>query len=226
MKPTYEVRVWQEGDWWLARVVAISEGADRAPLNAITQARSLAKIESMGRDLIATILDADENDFDVELEYVLPNDIGELVCQAKGARAWLDAAQDLWQERSTVAARALTDNGYSLRETATLLGLSHQRVDQLLGGHDDHEQSKILVFQCKSSANLGGWLSSGRADPHDVDALLVVRHNLAAHSKWESISREDFDAQLREHFRALVSKVALQASRHSSDEQLEDVNAD
>src|SRR5579859_6749796 len=115
MKPAYEVKVWQEGDWWLARVVAVSEGADRAPLNAITQARSLARIESMGRDLIATILDADEADFDVELDYILPGDIGELVCQAKGARAWLDAAQDLWQERSTVAARALTGKGYSLR---------------------------------------------------------------------------------------------------------------
>src|ERR1700688_2934225 len=128
MKPTYRVRVWQEDDWWLARVVAASDGTDSAPLNAITQARSLARIESMSRDLIATILDADEGTFDIEIEYVLPDDAGDLVCQAKGAREWLDAAQDLWQERSTVAARALAEKGYSLRETATLLGLSHQRV--------------------------------------------------------------------------------------------------
>jgi hypothetical protein len=98
VKPTYQVRVWQEDAWWLARVVAASEDADRTPLNAITQARSLTRIDSMGRDLIATIMDADESDFDVDFEFMLPGDIGELINQAKGARAWLDAAQDLWQE--------------------------------------------------------------------------------------------------------------------------------
>jgi hypothetical protein len=228
MKPTYQVKVWQEGDWWLARVVAASEGADRAPFNAITQARSLAKIESMGRDLIATILDADEADFDVEFEYVLPGDVGELVCQAKGARAWLDAAQDLWQERSTVAAHALAEKGYSLRETATLLGLSHQRVDQLLGGHVDNEQSKILVFECKNYANVGSWHSSGTAGPQDIDALLVVRHNMALHAKWtEAIAHgEGMDAQFREHVRAFVSSLARQVSRHSNSKELEDIDAE
>jgi transcriptional regulator with XRE-family HTH domain len=216
MKWTYQIRVWQEDDWWLARVVAASEDADRAPLNAVTQARSLAKIESMARDLIATILDADEANFDIELEYELPSDIGELVCQAKGARAWLDAAQDLWQERSTVAARALTERGYSLREAATLLGLSHQRIDQLLGGHADHEQSKVLIFQCKSNANARSWLPSGTADTHDVDALLVVRRNLAAHSDWAaSCFGEDMDAQFSDCVRTLVSQVARHVSQRS-----------
>jgi hypothetical protein len=145
MKPMYQIKAWQEDDWWLVRVVAASEDADTTPLNALTQARSLARIESMGRDLIATILDAEDDTFDIEVEYVLTGDAGELVRQAKRARAWLDAAQDLWQEQSTMAARTLADKGYSLRETATLLRLSHQRVDQLLGSRADHEQSKAIV---------------------------------------------------------------------------------
>jgi hypothetical protein len=70
VKPTYQLRAWREDDWWLARVVAAGDGADRAPLNALTQARSLARIESMGRDLIATVLDASEETFDVEFETI------------------------------------------------------------------------------------------------------------------------------------------------------------
>jgi hypothetical protein len=59
--------------------MAASDDADTSPLNALTQARSLAKIEPMARDLIATILDADEDSPDVKFEYLLPGDSGDLV---------------------------------------------------------------------------------------------------------------------------------------------------
>jgi hypothetical protein len=227
MKPTYQVRVWQEDDWWLARVVGASEDAGPAPLNAVTQARSLARIEPMGRDLIATILDADDADFEVELEYVLPDDVDELVCQAKGARAWLDAAQDMWQEQSTLAARALTSKGYSLRETAALLGLSHQRVDQLLGGHADHEPSQVLILQCKSNPNAGSRHSSTTAGSPGVDALLVVRRNQVAHGQLATILYdENVDEKFRERFQVLASEMASQFSRLSKRAELEDANAE
>lgn len=133
MKPTYEIKAWQEADWWLARVVGASDGADASPLNGLTQSRTLVQVEPMARDLVATILDTEQSAFDVTVDYVLPEDAGDLVRQAKAARAWAGAARELSQDRSAVAARALTDRGYSLRETAALLGISHQRVDQLLG---------------------------------------------------------------------------------------------
>ena len=133
MKAAYQLRVWHEDEWWLARVVAASDGADDAPVNAITQARSLARIDSVGRDLIATILDADESEFDVEFDYFLPDSLAGKVRDAKQARNGLDAARCLWQDRSALAAKALADAGFSLRETAALMGLSYQRVDQLLG---------------------------------------------------------------------------------------------
>jgi hypothetical protein len=82
--PTYELRVWQEGGWWLARVIAASDGADPSPLNALTQARSLAKIGQMGRNLVATILDDDGDDVSVALcardrgHAVVTTDAGDL----------------------------------------------------------------------------------------------------------------------------------------------------
>ena len=41
-----------------------------------TQARSLAKIGPMGSDLIATILDADHETLEVDIDYALPGEAG------------------------------------------------------------------------------------------------------------------------------------------------------
>lgn len=219
VKPTYQVRIWQEDGWWLARVMAASDEADRSALNALTQARSLAKIESMARDLIATILDADEASFDVKFEYMLPGESGDLVCQAKGARAWLDAAQALWQERSATAARALAEEGYSLRETAALLGLSHQRVDQILGSHSDRKQSNVLVF-CEGPSE-AAWLrqSMPTASLDDLPAIFVVV-GAGRVGSWVISHGDREDEELRNQFKALLRVAAsrVDANRDCTDQ--------
>jgi hypothetical protein len=134
VKPTYEVRAWQEDGWWLARITGASGDADLTPVNALTHARSLNQIEQVVRDLVAMILDLDEGAFEVEVEYVLPRDVDLLVCEAIGAQTWLEAARELFRERAAAAARALSHEGFSRREAATLLGLSDRRLDQLLRG--------------------------------------------------------------------------------------------
>jgi hypothetical protein len=134
VKPIYEVRAWQEDGWWLARITGASGDADLTPVNALTHARSLNQIEQVVRDLVAMILDLDEGAFDVEVEYVLPRDVDLLVCEAIGAQTWLEAARELVRERASAAARALSEQGFSRREAATLLGLSDRRLDQLLRG--------------------------------------------------------------------------------------------
>lgn len=75
MKPVYQVKAWRDNDLWLARVVGASDGADKAPVNALTQAGTLAKVDPMARDLIATILDAARDTFDITIDYDLP-DVG------------------------------------------------------------------------------------------------------------------------------------------------------
>jgi hypothetical protein len=204
---SYQVRIWPEDGWWLARVMAGSDDADTSPLNALTQARSLARIEFMARDLIATILDVGEDDFDVTFEYSLPGDSGDLVCQAKGARAWLDAAQALWQERSAAAARALTGEGYSLRETATLLGLSHQRVDQILGSRPERRPSRAVVF-CESPVDAVWLRQMVPAAAHDESApvFIVVGVGSAGSSVISHGDHEDEGP--RSQFRTLLREAA------------------
>jgi hypothetical protein len=224
VKPTYQVRIWQEDDWWLARVMAATDSADTSPLNALTQARNLAKIESMGRDLIATILDVDEDDFDVKFEYLLPGESGDLVCQARGARAWLDAAQALWQERSAAAARALAEEGYSLRETAALLGLSHQRVDQILGSHSERRQSNVFVF-CEGPSD-AAWLRQAMpaATGDDFAPVFVVVGGSLGSWVMSHGDREDeqFRNQFRNQFMALLHEAASRtgADRNRTDPKI------
>jgi hypothetical protein len=127
MKPTYEVRAWREHDWWLARVVAASEGADAAPLDGVAHARTLTRIEEAARDMVATILEVPDESFELDVEYILPPEVDVLVCEAIGARTWMDAATELWHERSAVAVHALRCYGFTRNEAATLLGLATGR---------------------------------------------------------------------------------------------------
>ena len=129
MKPSYEIRAWREDDWWLARVVAASDGADVAPLDGVAHAKTLTRIEQAVRDMVATILDVPDESFDLEVEYVLPPELDAVVCEAIGARTWMDAATELWYERSALAVHALRCNGFTRREAAALLGLPEPRTE-------------------------------------------------------------------------------------------------
>ncbi|HYK27253.1 MAG TPA: hypothetical protein VEV61_04735 [Streptosporangiaceae bacterium] len=212
MTPTYQIKAWHEDDWWLARVVGGSETADRAPLNAVTQARSLAKIESMGRDLIATILDADEDSFDVEVDYALPSVASEVVAQAKGARAWLEASQSLWQERSTTAARALAEQGYSLRETAALLGMSHQRVDQLLEDRAGQSAAEVLIYECAATGQATR-AKKREAVGLDINALVLIR-SAASGRLADQRLEDDLRTEFSGHFVELVSEMERRFAEH------------
>lgn len=219
MKPAYQVRIWHEDGWWLARVVTASDEADKSVLNALTQARSLARIESMARDLIATILDASEDSFSVIFEYLLPGESGDLVCQAKAAREWLDAAQNLWHERSASAARVLAEEGYSLRETAALLGLSHQRVDQILGSQSERRFSNAIVF-CEGSSEVEWLRQAMPAASRDDSAPVFVIVGSGAIGSWV-IANGDHAGEFRHQFTRLLREAAarVDVNDHSSGQE-------
>jgi len=132
MKPTYEVRAWRDRSWWLARVVDANDGADPTPIGGVAHTRALTTVEQTVRDLIATLLDVNEETFDVDIEYLLPSELESIVFEAISARVWSEAAQDLWCETSIVAVRTLASHGFSHRDVGKLLGLAEHRVAALL----------------------------------------------------------------------------------------------
>lgn len=100
----------------------------------VTQTPSLATAEAIAREYIAFALDLDdENAFDVD---VVPQLDKEPAQQVKLARAQVKEAER--QQREAAAkqrevARNLSASGLSGREIATVLGVSAQRVSQLIG---------------------------------------------------------------------------------------------
>jgi predicted RNase H-like HicB family nuclease len=84
------------------------------------------------REAAALWFEADEDEIELVPHPVLPKATGRSVEQARQARAQARNADRLALEQTKRAAAALTGRGISMRDAAAILGISHQRVHQLL----------------------------------------------------------------------------------------------
>lgn len=123
---SYRVDVSREGRYWVAEVDGVPGGA--------TEVRRLVDLDVEVRDLLAGLLDADEES--LELEYDFRQALGDTAAEAwelfESERAELYERQRQFEADRRKAIQALHDQGVSTRDTAHLVGLSHQRVSQLL----------------------------------------------------------------------------------------------
>jgi predicted RNase H-like HicB family nuclease len=121
---------------WIASVPALR--------GVHTHARSLSSLRSYLQDAIALwlevdLLDAGEPDphidrdsITVELQVKLPAQARRATDSARRRRERARSAETEAATATQNAARALVEFGLSRRDAAELLGLSHQRVQQLL----------------------------------------------------------------------------------------------
>src|SRR5262245_59859938 len=120
---TSDATATRDGRWWLIVVPGI--GA--------TQARGLAGAEDQARDLVAAVLDVDIEAVSVDVLPDLGDDVLEEVQDVR--RRLADAAAAAAAEADdyrVLAARLVADHGLTGADTATVLGVSPQRVSQLL----------------------------------------------------------------------------------------------
>jgi hypothetical protein len=97
-----------------------------------TQGRTLAQARERIKESVAVSLD---DPVPVLLQEVrLPKKIEGVLLTLKAARVKADDAEAKANEASKRAARLLDEWGVSLRDAGELLGLSHQRVAQILEG--------------------------------------------------------------------------------------------
>lgn len=122
-RTTYTARAHREGSWWVAEVVG--EGI-------ATQARRLDLLESAVRDLIVAWHQVPAKSFDVEIEPEVPKGAAATVKRARRLRSDADRLQGEAAEATRHAAKALVNSGLTVRDAGTLLGLSYQRVGQLV----------------------------------------------------------------------------------------------
>ena len=122
---THTVTVRRSGDWWSITI-------DDVP-GAFTQARRLDQVEIMARDVIGLMLDVPTDSFDVNLNVHLPPQAEDETRRVAKARQELVDAQAAFSDATRTAAKTLTARcGLTVRDAGRVLGLSHQRVDQLL----------------------------------------------------------------------------------------------
>lgn len=120
----YTVRARRIGGWWALDVEGIR--------GVHTQVRRIDQADDMARDAIAGVLDVAPESFQVVVLPVMPGPVRAIVDQAKMARSQAAAAQDVAAELTRAAARRLVQEGLTVRDAGVLLGVSHQRIAQLV----------------------------------------------------------------------------------------------
>jgi hypothetical protein len=95
-----------------------------------TQARRLEGVEATVRDAIALFLNVRPDSFDVRIVPVLPRELQKKVGRVRKVR---DEAEVLQRQATMVSAEVAADlverAHLTVRDAGTVLGVSHQRVD-------------------------------------------------------------------------------------------------
>jgi predicted RNase H-like HicB family nuclease len=127
----YTVTATRSGSWWAFSIPEI--------LGAHGQAKRLDQVKDEAREVVAMMLDAPEDSFDLELEVTLDPRMEHVLEEAQSARDSVESGQRIAQEKLLAAAEQLSSIGLSLRDIGSLLNVSFQRVAQILNA-----QRKVL----------------------------------------------------------------------------------
>jgi len=98
----------------------------------VTQSRSLAEAEGMVRDYISLMRGVPDGSFDVEITPEVGGGLDQAVREARDAVRDAEAARRSAAQASRMVAARLQAAGLTGRDIATVLGVSAQRVSQLL----------------------------------------------------------------------------------------------
>lgn len=116
-----------------------------------TYGRSLRQARNRAREALSLWVE-DADDAGLEFQYHLPKQWREATRGFRQARTRAVNAEREAQALATDVANYLTAVcGLSLRDTAELLGLSHQRVQQLIADHESKLASTRLGWSSSSS---------------------------------------------------------------------------
>jgi len=124
VRAQYTVQVERSGSWWAIMVPELR--------GVYSQSRTLAGVEPMVREAISLFLDVPEDSFDVAAVKVLDPATEDAIRAAAEARKAAAERQREATARTREAVVALRRRGLPQRDIGRMVGISHQRVAQLL----------------------------------------------------------------------------------------------
>jgi hypothetical protein len=87
----------------------------------------------MIREALALLLDADDDSFDVEIEPHVSDGLDQVIQDLSGRRSRAEQdMHDVLEAQADLARRLVRKHALSVRDSGWLLGLSHQRISQLV----------------------------------------------------------------------------------------------
>jgi len=122
-------------------------GLEMARRMADTIALRTAAIDTGVRDAIAGVLDVELDAIEVELVPILPNHAEDGLAEVAAARAAKEKAAKDEQAILAKTAKGLVAGGVPVRDAASLLGLSRQRLYQILSGKPTAQAFHVPVVK-------------------------------------------------------------------------------
>lgn len=122
----YTAQVARSEGWWAVTVPEVP--------GLFTQVRTLAEVEAMVRDALTLFPEAEDNPAAAEVRIAPLDDAGQAAVRAKRDNDAADKAKVLAARDMAAAAQRLIKEGITYRDAGMLLGVSHQRVQQLVKG--------------------------------------------------------------------------------------------
>ena len=120
----YQVVITRDGRWWMISVPEI---------DGLTQARRLADVEQMARELIAVTLDVRLSEVAVEVTFgdIDGIPVGSCIQTISSERAEAARLEEDAAAKTKTLVKELVAHKVPLRDIGEMLGLSFQRVHQL-----------------------------------------------------------------------------------------------
>lgn len=134
-KKIYRVTVEREPGFWVIRIPELSQ--------VVTQARRLVDVKQNAREAIAVWLNKKVDDIEVSVGIKLSDGVQSVLDEAKTLQQEANERLDRASKATSEVARVMTkDLGMTLREAAEVLGISFQRVAQLVERSKQHDASR------------------------------------------------------------------------------------
>lgn len=125
---TYAVAATRVGEWW-----ALEATVPQASVRS--QTRRLEQVEATAREAIALALDVPPDSFEISISISVPDDLSARIASATELTRLATDLQALALQAKRSVAAELHMQGYSVRDSGSLLGISSQRVSQLIAEH-------------------------------------------------------------------------------------------